>query len=83
MACCNPVENLIESRLARLGDQPTAKVLLQGLVSPSSTLAQDPVSVFRDVFDLHTGHSAILAPLAPEWQAVTVRSRPLRAARRV
>ena len=30
------------------------------------SLPQDSVGVFRNVFDLHTGHGAILALLAPK-----------------
>jgi hypothetical protein len=30
------------------------------------SLPQDSVGVFRDVFDLHTGHGAIVAPIAPK-----------------
>lgn len=31
-----------------------------------SSLPQDSVDIFRNVFDLHTGHGAILAPVAPK-----------------
>jgi FAD/FMN-containing dehydrogenase len=32
------------------------------------SLPQDSVGVFRNVFDLHTGHGAILAPIAPKYK---------------
>ena len=32
------------------------------------TLAQDPVSIFGNVFDLHAGHGAILALVAPKYK---------------
>jgi hypothetical protein len=35
-------------------------------MGPCGTLAQDPVGYFWNVFDLDTGHGAILALLAPE-----------------
>lgn len=60
------VEDLFHRRLVRLGNQPTAEVLLQRLVSASRPFPQHPVGVFGDIFDLHAGHGAILAPLAPE-----------------
>jgi hypothetical protein len=66
MACRDAVENLIESGLIRLGDQTAPKVLLQGLMRACCSFPQDPVGAFRDVFDLHAGHGAILALLAPK-----------------
>jgi hypothetical protein len=30
------------------------------------SLPEDSVGVFRNVFDLHTGHGAIMAPIAPQ-----------------
>jgi hypothetical protein len=60
----NSVKSLIERRLTSIVDQPGAKVFLQGLMGAGGTLAQDPMDVFWNVFDLHTRHSAIVAPLA-------------------
>ena len=59
-------EDLFSGGLTRLGDQSAAEVLLKRLMRPRRPLPQDPVCVIRDVFDLHTGHGAILAPVAPE-----------------
>src|SRR3977135_432257 len=36
-------------------------------------LTQDPVSRFRNILDLHTGHSAIVAPLAPQCKYLLPR----------
>jgi hypothetical protein len=66
MSCGNAVENLIESRLIRVGDQTAPKVFLQGLMRACGSLPQDPVSLFGNVFDLHTRHGAIVAPIAPK-----------------
>lgn len=66
MACGNSVEYLVERGLVRFSDQSAAEVFLQGLMSPGSTLAQDPMGVFRHIFNLHARHGAILAPLAPK-----------------
>jgi hypothetical protein len=39
------------------------------------SLAQDSVGVFRDVFDLNTGHGAIMALLAPLYKRWVAGSR--------
>jgi hypothetical protein len=54
--------------LIRLGDQTASKVFLEGLMGARRALAQDSVGVFRNVFDLNTGHGAILALLAPKYK---------------
>lgn len=59
------VEHLVQRGLVRVGNQTTAKVFLQGLMCARGSLTQDLVRVLRNVLDLHTGHGAILAPLAP------------------
>lgn len=77
MACGNAVEKLIHSGLTRVGNQPAPKVFLQGLVRACRSLTQDPVGILRDVFDLRTGHGAILARhkrqnasgFYPQWAA--------------
>ena len=61
-AVTDAIEHLVESRLARICDQPRPEVLLQGLVCLGRTATQDPVRLFRDVFHLNGGHGAILAP---------------------
>jgi hypothetical protein len=66
MASRNAIENLIQRGLIGVGDETTPKVFLQGLMCSRGSLPQDSVGVFGDVFDLHTGHGAILAPLAPK-----------------
>jgi hypothetical protein len=66
MASRNAIENLIHRGLTGVGDETTPKIFLQGLMCSRGSLPQDPVGVFRDVFDLHTRHGAILAPLAPK-----------------
>jgi hypothetical protein len=50
--------------LIRVGDQTASKIFLQRLMCARRSFPQDAVGVFRNVFDLHTGHSAIMAPLA-------------------
>jgi len=64
-SCPDTIENLLQSRLIRIGDQPAPKVFLQGLMCAGSALPQNAMGVVRNVFDLHTRHGAILAPLAP------------------
>ena len=66
MASRNAIENLIQRGLIGVGDETTPKVFLQGLMCSRGSLPQDSVGVFGDVFDLHTRHGAILAPLAPK-----------------
>jgi hypothetical protein len=66
MASRNAIENLIHRGLTGVGDETTPKIFLQGLRCSRGSLPQDPVGVFGDVFDLHTRHGAILAPLAPK-----------------
>jgi hypothetical protein len=51
--------------LTRFLDEARAQVLLQGLVRGRRTLAKHGVRLGRDVLDLHTGHGAIMAPVAP------------------
>jgi len=55
-ACADAIENLVQSGLIRLGNQTASKVFLQGLMRARRSLPQDSVGVFRNVFDLHTGH---------------------------
>src|SRR5487761_1386626 len=75
-ASSRPVEDLVECRLASLLDQPGPQVLLEGLVRGGRTLAQDRMGLLRDIFDLHAGHSAIMAPQAPvRNRTLTVRER--------
>lgn len=64
--CSDSDENLVQSGLTRVGDQPASKVFLQGLMRAGGSFPQDSMGVFGNVFDLHTGHGAILAPLAPK-----------------
>lgn len=66
MASGNAIVNLIQRGLIGVGDETTPKVFLQGLMCSRGSLPQDSVGVFGDVFDLHTRHGAILAPLAPK-----------------
>jgi hypothetical protein len=54
--------------LIRFGDQTASKVFLQGLMRARRSLPQDSVGVFRNVFYLHTGHGAIMAPIAPQYK---------------
>jgi hypothetical protein len=68
MVSIDAAENLVQSGLVCLGDQTASKVFLQGLMRSRRSLAQDPVGVFRDVFDLNTGHGAIMALLAPQYK---------------
>jgi hypothetical protein len=60
------VEDLLQGRLIRIGDQPASKVFLQRLMCARSTLPQHTMGVIWNVLDLHAGHGAILAPLAPQ-----------------
>jgi hypothetical protein len=64
VACGNAVENLIQSSLFRVGNQPASKVFLQRLMRACGSLTQDLVRFLRNIFDLHTRHSASLAPSA-------------------
>ena len=64
MASADAVENLIQSGLFRRGDQMASKIFLQRLVCTRGSLAKNSVGAFRDVFDLHTRHGAIVALLA-------------------
>jgi hypothetical protein len=66
--CGDAVENLIQSWLIGVGDKTASKVFLQGLMRARRSLPQDSVGVFRNVFDLHTGHGAIMAPIAPKYK---------------
>jgi hypothetical protein len=64
-SCRDTIENLLQSRLIRIIDQAAPKVFLQGLMCARSAFPQHAMSVVRNVFDLHTGHGAILALMAP------------------
>ncbi len=64
VASTDAVENLIQRGLSRLGNQTASKVFLKGLMRTRGPLAQDSVSIFRDVFDPNTRHGAITALLA-------------------
>jgi hypothetical protein len=68
------LENLLQSRLIRIGDQAAPKVFLQGLMCASSALPQYAMGVVGNVFDLNTGHGAILALLAPLCKYARVAS---------
>jgi len=68
-ACGDAVENFIQGGLARVGDQTTSKVFRQGLVRARRSLPQDSISLSRKVFDLHAGHGAIFAQVAPNTSA--------------
>lgn len=61
-SCRETVECLLQRRLIRIGDQAAPKIFLQGLMCARSTLKQHAMSVVRKIFDLHTGHGAIMAP---------------------
>jgi hypothetical protein len=65
VARSDAVEDLIQRRLSGIGNQPAPKVFLQGLMRACSSLAQDPVSLLRNIFDLHAWHGAIMALPAP------------------
>jgi hypothetical protein len=73
-ACGGAVENLLQRGLARISDQAASQVFLQGLMCARSPLAQNAVGMFRDVLDLHTGHGAILALLAPNARSDSMHS---------
>ena len=68
-ACCRALKDLLQSWLTRVGDQTGPKVFLQRLMCARGTLPQDPVNVVRNIFDLHTRHGAIVAPLAPQCKS--------------
>jgi hypothetical protein len=68
LASGNAVENLIHCGLIGVGDQTAPKVFLQRLMRSRGSLPQDSVGVFGDVFNLDTGHGAILAPTAPKYK---------------
>jgi hypothetical protein len=40
------------------------------------SLPQDPVGVFRYVFDLHAGHGVIMAPMAPKCKYEEFELKP-------
>ncbi|HET6732595.1 hypothetical protein [Mycobacterium sp.] len=60
-----PHENLLQSRLIRISDQTALKVFLQGLMYARSGFPLRAMGVLRDVLDLHAGHGAIWALMAP------------------
>lgn len=73
------LEDLLQSWLTRIGDQTAPKVFLQRLVRACSALPQDPMGVVRHIFDLHTRHGAILAPLTRLVDGDWNRPSPTRA----
>ena len=73
VTCRAALEDLLQSWLTRIGDQTAPKVFLERLVCACSALPQDPMSVVRHIFDLHTRHGAILAPLAPQYKCISRR----------
>jgi hypothetical protein len=64
-ATARAVEDFIKGGLARVLDQATAQVLLQGLMRGRGALAQNGVRLIRHILDLDRRHGAIMAPLAP------------------
>ena len=71
VTCRAALEDLLQSWLTRIGDQTAPKVFLERLVCACSALPQDPMSVVRHIFDLHTRHGAIVAPLAPQCKCAS------------
>lgn len=63
------VQDLVQRRLAGLGHQAGAQVLLQRLVRGGGPLAQHSVGALGDISDLNAGHSAVV-PCAPHRNAL-------------
>jgi hypothetical protein len=65
------VEDLLQGRPARFLDKPRTQILLQRLMRGRGALPQYGVRLLGNILDLHTRHSAILAPQAPDSNRVT------------
>jgi hypothetical protein len=54
------IQQLVDRRLRRLGDQLRAQVLLERLVRRARPLPEHGVRLVRDILDLNVRHGAIL-----------------------
>jgi len=61
-AATGAFEHFVNRGSTRLGDQPAAHVLLQGLVSERRPSTKHGVHFLRDILDLNARHGAIMAP---------------------
>lgn len=60
-AAC-PVKDLLQGRSPGLRHQPTQEILLERSAFGGGPPAQGSVDVIRNIFDLNTGHGAMMTP---------------------
>ncbi|HWD51083.1 MAG TPA: hypothetical protein VG412_01685, partial [Acidimicrobiales bacterium] len=62
-------QHFIHGRRTCLFDQLAPQVLLERLMGFRRPATKDGVGLFRNVFDLHAGHGAIMALLGPNCKS--------------